>query len=205
MKKLIFFILNSLTNCRPDGIKVEGWKEHNNRIPAHPHAKIESEEPAEPTSKVTSLHETAYKVAKYYVEIFYFADQNFDDKVDKGELKELLEKHGWPRYDDKNPEDMAEHLIGIYGNSQKGELEFANFINLLQNIWMIKAEKKVIACKKRIDQNMKIFQEVFKFLDGNGDEKLTRDEVKQGLSLLLKIDLPMDKVTDTFQAFSKND
>jgi Ca2+-binding EF-hand superfamily protein len=56
----------------------------------------------------TELHEAAYKVAKYYVEMFEYMDKNIDDYIDVSELKEVYEKHHWAKPPELTVEQMCE-------------------------------------------------------------------------------------------------
>ena len=49
----------------------------------------------------TELHEAAYKVAKYYISIFKYADKNCDDVVSAQELGDIITNHNWPKYPEK--------------------------------------------------------------------------------------------------------
>lgn len=51
-------------------------------------------------------------------------------------------------------------------------MDFSQFLNFLQNLWVIKADIKVNKCNQRIQNNMKIFKLVFDFLDGGETKDL---------------------------------
>ena len=71
----------------------------------------------------TELHEAAYKVAKYYVEIFDYADKNVDDKISSGEISEIIQMHNWPKYPEKTADQMADKIIEEYGNKAKQDMD----------------------------------------------------------------------------------
>ena len=65
-------------------------KKYTNRIPDHPTDRFKVKMGLGAKDMATELHEAAYKVAKYYVEIFDYADRNVDDKISSGEISEII-------------------------------------------------------------------------------------------------------------------
>ena len=46
-------------------------------------------------------------------------------------------------------------------------MNFKNYLNMMANLWKINAENKYKQCVKRIDNNFKIIQNIFEFLNYN--------------------------------------
>ena len=108
MKYISILILAKLMFCGIDEQKKEWEKEYLasqptyfNRAPiVHKKPMKGVYDPNTWTGLKTSLHEAAFKVAHFYVEIFDFADKNIDDIVGHGELLDIYEHYGWPKFDD---------------------------------------------------------------------------------------------------------
>ena len=101
MKKLLSLLLLSTILAQEDSpvkpkIKLGGGG-YGNRVPLRDHnVAVVAESPEENKMK-TELHTAAFKVAKYYVDMFEYMDKNIDDKISVDELMDVYEHHHWAK------------------------------------------------------------------------------------------------------------
>ena len=55
----------------------------------------------------TIAHESAFKVARYIRDVFFFIDKDADNFIRIPELLEIYEKFKWPKYPSKNDKEMV--------------------------------------------------------------------------------------------------
>lgn len=102
MKSIVLLILSGLAYSSEKLKK----KDEGNRVLMYPHPGV-IEEDNGMYKFPTEAHESAFKVARYIRDVFFFIDKNADDNIEIPELLEIYEKFKWPKYTSKSDKEMV--------------------------------------------------------------------------------------------------
>lgn len=119
-------------------------------------------------------------IANRYLEIFKNIDINNDNEIDSGEVSKLYNEYGWPK-----PEKEMEN---------KDKLTFVDFCQLMESLWKNQNVENKEKCKTGYTKAITIIENTFTYLDRDKDGFVTKDDILQGISLLLQKDVDEKEV-----------
>ena len=148
-------------------------------------------EPTPPQTVQTPINDsTAEKVgetiANRYWEIFKTIDVNNDNEIDSAEVAKLYNEYGWPK-----PEKAMD---------DKDKLTFVDFCQLMESLWKNQNVENKERCKTGYTKAIKIIENTFTYLDRDKDGFITKDDILQGISLLLQKDVDEKEVNKLITA-----
>jgi hypothetical protein len=135
------------------------------RPSAYPYGVPLADDKLEPRKFADETYRVAFKIARYYRDVFEFIDEDADDWLDVKDVTAVFKNYNWPLLKGKSLDEMVLIVMERFGTKRKMYIDFIEFCGLMEYLWSLKAINEFFKCKERIYNNIEIVDKVYEFID----------------------------------------
>ena len=150
----------------------------------------------------------ARKVVNHYYKLFETLDTDKNGLITPAELTKAYSDFLWPKKLTETPTDDCEYAKGEvknYDKDNKGAINFPEFTNLCEELFDVADRNKEEDCTNAYKKSMKVFENLFTWLDRDKKGKIGAMDMLLGISKIMYRDAYQNEIEKLINRFKTPD